>query len=593
MAQTPNAEKHTDFLDEAQHQGLDAFLDAVLEEGLRAVGAFQGSLMLLNEKEKTLEIVKRRGPEYDPKRKHRRFRIEEGVAGMVAATGEPYLCGDVTEDQRFKPPVGKLNFRSLVVVPIKSGARTVGVICADSPEPHRFTEEHTSLLAERAASVGNVIERLAVDTFIVSAKRMKQLESLHEVAQELSKITFQSPQELSKLLNEIARDAERVLEADLVTLYQYFQEEESFDYPPILSGRFQHPEWMCARLFREDAPYRIVAAGEPRYCENASQDRVMRARETVPAGDGLPERPSFVDREGVVSSAGIPLIAGTETVGVLFINYRAYHQFTPEEKRVIEMFAAYAALAIQGTRWIQQLVRMRQLEALRTTSRMFAHRLRNILPIITDRIDRIATKGGLNEEGKEWCEMAWQEAQRAQRVVSDFESFSRAELRQPSSKLSIGELVKKLGEVAKRNLTQIGASIEVVDAEPNLPSVIVDLDRLSDDFANFVQDSQRHRPSGLQVRISAALASEADALQAGLPKGGRYVKLIYEDNGPGIDLPNKRRIFEPFYTTTGGTGLGLAIVEQDARAHGGTILECGQPGRGVRFELYLPIAGQN
>ena len=60
---------------------LDAYLDSVLEDALRVVGATEGSLMLLSPRENTLEIVKRRGPPYDPKRKHRRFRVGVGVAG--------------------------------------------------------------------------------------------------------------------------------------------------------------------------------------------------------------------------------------------------------------------------------------------------------------------------------------------------------------------------------------------------------------------------------------------------------------------------------------------------------------------------------
>src|SRR5262245_50422428 len=68
-----------------EEAGLDAFLDRVLAEGLEAIGATQGSLMLLNVHEGVLDVVKRRGPPYNPERmKHRRFKVGEGIAGWVA-----------------------------------------------------------------------------------------------------------------------------------------------------------------------------------------------------------------------------------------------------------------------------------------------------------------------------------------------------------------------------------------------------------------------------------------------------------------------------------------------------------------------------
>ena len=106
----------------------------------------------------------------------------------------------------------------------------------------------------------------------------------------------------------------------------------------------------------------------------------------------------------------------------------------------------------------------------------------------------------------------------------------------------------------------------------------------------FVRDSERHQPGRLQITLAGERASEYDLQHVGLSGGGAYLKLIYTDNGPGVPTGLKSRIFEPFYTTTGGSGLGLTIAAHDARVHNGVLVECGQPGKGVRFELYLPSA---
>lgn len=48
------------------------------------------------------------------------------------------------------------------------------------------------------------------------------------------------------------------------------------------------------------------------------------------------------------------------------------------------------------------------------------------------------------------------------------------------------------------------------------------------------------------------------------------IRVTIRDNGPGLGPEERRRIFEPFYTTkTKGTGLGMAIVQRIIEAHGG------------------------
>jgi len=70
-----------------------------------------------------------------------------------------------------------------------------------------------------------------------------------------------------------------------------------------------------------------------------------------------------------------------------------------------------------------------------------------------------------------------------------------------------------------------------------------------------------------------------------------HARLLIEvnDNGPGIPLEQRRRVFESFFTTReDGIGLGLAIVQQIVRAHGGDISVAGSLTGGACFRLFLP-----
>lgn len=64
------------------------------------------------------------------------------------------------------------------------------------------------------------------------------------------------------------------------------------------------------------------------------------------------------------------------------------------------------------------------------------------------------------------------------------------------------------------------------------------------------------------------------------------LNLIYEDNGEGIPIKEKEKIFEDEYGE--GTGRGLYLVREILKSYGWTIKENGKEGEGVRFTIFIP-----
>jgi CheY-like chemotaxis protein/two-component sensor histidine kinase len=94
----------------------------------------------------------------------------------------------------------------------------------------------------------------------------------------------------------------------------------------------------------------------------------------------------------------------------------------------------------------------------------------------------------------------------------------------------------------------------------------------------------------IEVRLDQSEISGEDAEILGLYPG-EYVRLVVEDNGPGIPQNIVDKIFDPFFTTkdkTEGTGLGLAVVHGIVRSHKGGLLVGPREGGGTTFSIYLP-----
>lgn len=73
-----------------------------------------------------------------------------------------------------------------------------------------------------------------------------------------------------------------------------------------------------------------------------------------------------------------------------------------------------------------------------------------------------------------------------------------------------------------------------------------------------------------------------------------FVRLIVRDNGPGVAMEDRGRIFQRGWTNRrldGGSGLGLYIVRKAVEAAGGTVAETGRRGEGAEFVVKFPPVG--
>lgn len=115
-------------------------------------------------------------------------------------------------------------------------------------------------------------------------------------------------------------------------------------------------------------------------------------------------------------------------------------------------------------------------------------------------------------------------------------------------------------------------------------SVFADIDRLEQVFWNLIENAIKYGRVNGKVIIG------------GQPTENKKIELWIRDDGPGIPVEAKERIFERFYRVDkarsreqGGTGLGLSIVKHVVQCHGGEVWVESESGRGSSFHFTLCV----
>ncbi|BFI95108.1 MAG: hybrid sensor histidine kinase/response regulator [Rhodanobacter sp.] len=233
------------------------------------------------------------------------------------------------------------------------------------------------------------------------------------------------------------------------------------------------------------------------------------------------------------------------------------------------------------------LIRAQRFESLAMLAGGLSHDLRNLLQPLLLAGESLREHGG-DPQLARLGELVRDCGKRGLEMVQSMLSFARGARREEPMRL--GALMDALGLLLQGSVPRAIRMQMTVDT-PEL-EFAGNHTELQQCLLNLCLNAIQAMPDGGELRIETAQQQlEAEFFQAGEQAyAGRYLRLSVIDTGSGMGDDVLARLFEPFFTTKeSGTGLGLLSCRRIVASHGGVMRVDSAPGRGTRFDLYIPL----
>jgi signal transduction histidine kinase len=507
--------------------------------------------------------------------------------GRGSAAARSILSGSVEEipdiltdyDYEHGEQAKKMNYRSIVAVPMLKDDRPIGAIAIAQSQTGHFPAWQIELLRTFADQAVIAIENARLFEEVQArtkelTKSVEELRALGEVGQAIN-----STLDVEAVLARIVARAVQLSGTEAGTIYTFDESRREFQ----LRATHGMDEGMIAAI-RD----RSIGAGQTAIGKAAAE----RAPLQIP--DVLKEQSLVLDvivRAGYRSMLVVPLLRPDQIVGALVVRRKAPGEFPKSTIELLRTFADQSVLAIQNARLFHEIEdKSRQLEVASQHKSQFlanmSHELRTPLNAILGYTELMAD-GAYGEPSDKMLGILKRLEANGRHLLGLINDVLDL------SKIEAGQLVLELSDYSIQDIAQtVRSTLEPLAADkklalnveiaPELPPGRGDGRRLTQVLINLVGNAIKFTDAG-----EVAIKAEAN-------NGLFHVSV--RDTGPGISAADQAKLFQEFQQADnaitrkkGGTGLGLAISKRIIEMHGGKIWVESQVGQGSAFAFTLPV----
>jgi len=295
-------------------------------------------------------------------------------------------------------------------------------------------------------------------------------------------------------------------------------------------------------------------------------------------------------REGVQEQVADIIVNGDKR-GIVEVVYPARKPeldegpFLKEERNLIDTVAKEISLIIERKQTEQDKERLQ--EQLRHADRLatigqlsagVAHELNEPISSVLGFSQLIQKYPKLSKQVKQDMEKIMKASLHAREVVKKLMLFAR-QLPPQKIQVDLNQIVEESLYFLESRCSKEGIKV-VRRLSSDLPEITADPAQMTQILVNLAVNAIQAMPDGGRLTIQTKASD-------------KFVSLIVEDTGVGIEEGIMKKIFLPFFTTkdvSKGTGLGLPVVHGIVTSHGGFINVESKVGQGTRFEIQIPIA---